>query len=194
MYQNVHALNEEIARALIKAGARKPTVSSSSRLPDGRLDRMYSQEFRLKSSSGLLPSSLLWFTSTHRIQLQSAFLLMTYQQLCQSMKRRMNMPPDAIARAALTRAITLYQEVAGGKESVDISADRAAFFLRAFSDAMWLSTNGNDALAIKLSGCSLCRVPLMIPRHHSEYHCTACKPRLRRASRAKPHDGEKLAA
>lgn len=182
-YQNIHALNESIARALIVAGARKPTVSSTSRLPDGRLERMFSHEFRMKSPSGLLPSSLLWFTSTYRIQMQAAFLLLTYQRLCTSMRARMNMPPDAIARAALARAITFYQEMCGGKENVDISADRAGFLLRAFSDAMTLSTNGNEALCIKLAECSLCRVPLMVPRHYSEYHCACCKPRVRRSNR-----------
>ena len=176
-------LNERIARVLIVAGTRRPVVRSISRVPDPKIDQMYSQELGRNSTSGQLPSSLEWFTKTHQIQVHGAFVLLAYDRICNSLRSNatQRILPDEIPRVAFTRTLTWYQEMCGGKDKTVISSQRLYTLIKTFADARWLNQRSNEAAEIKLHRCATCKLPLIIPRHHTEYHCADHKPKARRS-------------
>jgi hypothetical protein len=179
-------LNERIARALILSGTRRPVVKSISRVPDPKIDQMYSQEIGRNSTSGQLPSSLEWFTKTHRIQVHGAFVLLAYHRIYKTLRGPSfhGIMPDSIPRVAFTRTLTWYHEMCGGQDKAIISSQRLYTLIRTFADAQSISQRGNEAAEIKLHHCSTCKLPLIVPRHYTEYHCADHKPKGRRGSKA----------
>lgn len=177
-------LNERIARALILSGTRRPVVKSISRVPDPKIDQLYSQEIGRNSTSGLLPSSLEWFTKTHRIQVHGALVLLAYHRIYKSCASMQGIMPDSISRVAFTRTLTWYHEMCGGQDKAIISAQRLYTLIRTFADAQSISPRGYEADEIKLHHCATCKIPLIIPRHYTEYHCADHKPKSRRGSKA----------
>ncbi|BBA45559.1 TPA: FlhC family transcriptional regulator [Burkholderia cepacia] len=178
-------LNERIARVLIQSGTRRPVVKSMSRVPDPKIDQMYTQEIGRNSTSGQLPSSLEWFTKTHRIQMHAAFLLLAYRRIHKSLRSGTyeGMMPDSIPRIAFTRTLTWYHEICGGQDNAIISSQRLYTLIRTFADAQSINQRGNEAAEIKLHHCATCKLPLIVPRHYTEYHCAEHKPKGRRSTK-----------
>ncbi|WP_321816726.1 MULTISPECIES: FlhC family transcriptional regulator [unclassified Paraburkholderia] len=182
---NAPTLNERIARVLIAAGTRRPVVRSISRVPEPLIDQMYTEELGRQSTSGQLPSSLEWFTKSHRIQIHGAFVLLAYRRITQSLRGPAfdGLLPRQKKEVAFTRTLTYYQEICGGADKTVVSSQRLYTLLGTFGDARQISERGNEAAEIKLHFCASCKVPLIIPRDYLEYHCGECKPNARRGQR-----------
>lgn len=182
---NSPTLNERIARVLIAAGTRRPVVRSISRVPEPLIDQMYAQELGRQSTSGLLPSSLEWFTKSHRVQLHGALALLAYRRISKSLRGPAfdALLPRQKKEVAFTRTVTFYQEICGGADKAVISSQRLYTLIGTFGDAQQIGERGNEAAEIKLHHCASCKVPLIIPRDYLEYHCVECKPKARRGQR-----------
>ena len=181
--RNDTVAHQKLAEHLVTEGLRAPIVTRIARVPKSVVAHYYLKHHNKASPSGQMPSNPLWHVDGYAESTHSALIVLVYLRVLEELKQKFpHSTREDLAAHAFARTLDFYNDTICGGDTPLVSPERVHSLTQHFADKSAFARTGSSQ--IKLPQCSVCRTPMMVKSHYTQFTCEHC---IKLKGARKPH-------